>query len=229
MRMPKPAASSVLVAARSSQRSPRTAQDRAGAAIVRRRHAPEFLDFLEYLGSWEGEEQDWVQFLEVEGQKSCTGGGGNEDRMRTRMMTMSCREAMRRVWSTIGVLVASGGLGVAHARGRGVGRVERRSAGAPAAARGALGEPAARPAGSSRQRLAALGADGSRPARRGAQERFKTWRGLPAGEAQGDPRQFDRYQKMSPEQKAEAAQDLRSRARDVARAAHASCATAGSG
>lgn len=26
--------------------------------------APEFLDFLEYLGSWNGEEQDWVQFLD---------------------------------------------------------------------------------------------------------------------------------------------------------------------
>lgn len=28
---------------------------------------PEFLDFIEYLGSWEGEEQDWVQFLELDG------------------------------------------------------------------------------------------------------------------------------------------------------------------
>jgi hypothetical protein len=28
--------------------------------------APEFIDFLEYLGSWEGEEQDWIQFLEEE-------------------------------------------------------------------------------------------------------------------------------------------------------------------
>ena len=28
--------------------------------------APEFMDFLEYLGSWEGEEQDWIQFLEEE-------------------------------------------------------------------------------------------------------------------------------------------------------------------
>jgi hypothetical protein len=27
---------------------------------------PEFIDFLEYLGSWEGDEQDWVQFLETE-------------------------------------------------------------------------------------------------------------------------------------------------------------------
>lgn len=27
---------------------------------------PEFLDFLEYLGSWEGEEQVWVEFLEEE-------------------------------------------------------------------------------------------------------------------------------------------------------------------
>ena len=27
---------------------------------------PEFMDFLEYLGSWEGDEQDWVQFLEEE-------------------------------------------------------------------------------------------------------------------------------------------------------------------
>jgi hypothetical protein len=27
--------------------------------------APEFIDFLEYLGSWEGDEQDWVQFLEM--------------------------------------------------------------------------------------------------------------------------------------------------------------------
>jgi len=27
---------------------------------------PEFIDFLEYLGSWEGDEQDWVQFLEEE-------------------------------------------------------------------------------------------------------------------------------------------------------------------
>jgi hypothetical protein len=26
--------------------------------------APEFIDFLEYLGSWNGEEQDWVQFLD---------------------------------------------------------------------------------------------------------------------------------------------------------------------
>jgi hypothetical protein len=26
--------------------------------------APEFLDFLEYLGSWDGAEQDWVQFLD---------------------------------------------------------------------------------------------------------------------------------------------------------------------
>jgi hypothetical protein len=26
--------------------------------------APEFLDFLEYLGSWNGEEEDWVQFLD---------------------------------------------------------------------------------------------------------------------------------------------------------------------
>jgi hypothetical protein len=25
---------------------------------------PEFLDFLEYLGSWDGAEQDWVQFLD---------------------------------------------------------------------------------------------------------------------------------------------------------------------
>jgi hypothetical protein len=24
----------------------------------------EFLDFLEYLGSWDGAEQDWVQFLD---------------------------------------------------------------------------------------------------------------------------------------------------------------------
>jgi hypothetical protein len=28
--------------------------------------APEFLDFLEYLGSWEDGEQDWVQFLDGE-------------------------------------------------------------------------------------------------------------------------------------------------------------------
>lgn len=26
--------------------------------------APEFLDFLEYLGSWDGAEPDWVQFLD---------------------------------------------------------------------------------------------------------------------------------------------------------------------
>lgn len=26
--------------------------------------APEFLDFLEYLGSWEGDDREWVQFLE---------------------------------------------------------------------------------------------------------------------------------------------------------------------
>ena len=25
---------------------------------------PKFLDFLEYLGSWDGAEQDWVQFLD---------------------------------------------------------------------------------------------------------------------------------------------------------------------
>ena len=28
--------------------------------------APEFLDFLEYLGSWDGDEQDWVQFIDVD-------------------------------------------------------------------------------------------------------------------------------------------------------------------
>ena len=28
--------------------------------------APEFIDFLEYLGSWEGAEQDWIQFLDEE-------------------------------------------------------------------------------------------------------------------------------------------------------------------
>jgi hypothetical protein len=28
--------------------------------------APEFMDFLEYLGSWDGEEQDWVQFMDAE-------------------------------------------------------------------------------------------------------------------------------------------------------------------
>ena len=30
------------------------------------RAGPEFLDFLEYLGSWEGDEQVWVEFLEEE-------------------------------------------------------------------------------------------------------------------------------------------------------------------
>lgn len=28
--------------------------------------APEFIDFLEYLGSWDGQEQEWIQFLETE-------------------------------------------------------------------------------------------------------------------------------------------------------------------
>lgn len=28
--------------------------------------SPEFIEFLEYLGSWEGPEEDWVQFLSAD-------------------------------------------------------------------------------------------------------------------------------------------------------------------
>jgi hypothetical protein len=62
--MPKSPASSwwpLLLVALAAQ-----AQDDVLARGGEAPHAPEFLDFLEYLGSWEGEEQDWVQFMDVE-------------------------------------------------------------------------------------------------------------------------------------------------------------------
>ena len=38
--------------------------------------APEFMDFLEYLGSWDGEEQDWVQFMDAEEKLPQRDAGG---------------------------------------------------------------------------------------------------------------------------------------------------------
>jgi hypothetical protein len=42
------------------------AQDDAAQLEDQAAAAPEFLDFLEYLGSWDGDEQDWVQFMDVD-------------------------------------------------------------------------------------------------------------------------------------------------------------------
>jgi len=41
--------------------------------------APEFMDFLEYLGSWDGEEQDWVQFMDAEEKLQQRDAGAEQD------------------------------------------------------------------------------------------------------------------------------------------------------
>jgi hypothetical protein len=65
----------LLLAALAAQAQDEDAQARDAETA----QATEFLDFLEYLGSWDGEEQDWVQFMDAEEKAPQRDAAGTEE------------------------------------------------------------------------------------------------------------------------------------------------------